>query len=228
MKLVSSEDDSLKRKSYSDRNDDDFYSSATFVAPPTSIPIPNSDETEALLAKELNQLTFDERNDVLDDMHGVAACIGDEEDPSLVTQSLLQFDIELNKLCSSSSASVKKAEAYKLAMDQNPNYVQNEDFRLMFLRAKDFDVIPAVELMLKFLNMKKNLFGVDKVAQHIAIDDLGDDALSTLKAGYATILPGRDTSGRHVIVGRAQCGSNTKCVFSAVSSHTCDLVGFCL
>ena len=153
---------------------------------------PSPEDADALFAKELNRLSMRERDHVLQDIHGVADIV--DEEAEFVNNCLLQLEMELERLPR------QNKNAYLQAYAKDAAYVSNRDFRLMFLRADAFNVRNTALRMVDFFEAKLELFGADKLAKTIAMDDLSKDDLRCLEAGYTQLLPERDRAGRAVIV----------------------------
>lgn len=154
-------------------------------------PVDSNPETEALFAAELAKLSIHEREAMLSDLHGVADL--QEEDAEFVARSLSDLDEALMLI------PVLDKHAYELAKDLDPKYVNDDEFRLMFLRASSFDVKSAAEHMANFFEAKLDLFGPHKLAKEITCDDLDEDDLKCLESGYAQVLSGRDRAGRAIL-----------------------------
>ena len=148
-------------------------------------------ETEALLAQELSRLSMKERDEVLYDIHGVAD--SQVEDKESVKKCLEDLEDAL------ASTHCSQKVSYTEARDLDESYVTNEGFLLMFLRACSFDVKAASARVLSFFEVKKNLFGPEKLTKEITYDDLDEDDIQCLESGYAQILSGRDRAGRAVL-----------------------------
>jgi hypothetical protein len=147
---------------------------------------PNPDETEALFAQELNKLSMQERDEVLQDIHGVSDII--DEEPTFVRKRFEELEDELSKICDK--------QAYLQAKLQNEEYVTNEKILLMFLRADEFQVKLAAARIVAFFEAKLDLFGPDKLGRDIRLSDLNEDDMRCLESGYAQVLPERDRAGR--------------------------------
>ena len=151
----------------------------------------NSGKTEAVLhgLKQLNLQSAQERERVLEEVHGVADSQV-EETPELIDQRLhlLEEEIQL----------IKKRTAYDRALFLSPKYVLDRDFRLMFLRSELFDVRKAANRLVRFFESKKELWGDDKLARPITLDDFDEDSLAVLKHGSVQVLHEKDQSGRSV------------------------------
>eukprot|EP00536_Pseudo-nitzschia_multiseries_P011634 jgi/Psemu1/326533/estExt_fgenesh1_pg.C_4070001 len=70
----------------------------------------------------------------------------------------------------------------------------------MFLRAAQFDASKAAERFVAFFAMKSELFGRDKLARDIRMDDLDQDDIACLESGYAQVLSARDRADRAIFV----------------------------
>jgi hypothetical protein len=151
----------------------------------------SSGKTEAVLngLKQLNLQSAQERERVLEEVHGVADSQV-EETPELIDQrlNLLEQEIQL----------IKKRTAYDRALFLSPKYVLDREFRLMFLRSELFDARKAANRLVRFFESKKELWGDDKIARPITLDDFDEDGLALLKHGAIQVLPEKDQSGRSV------------------------------
>ena len=211
---------SVGRATAETRGDDILLSGTS--EPPGSMNTISLEEADALLAKELSQMSVKERNNTNDEIHGVANPVWDES-PEIISQSLFHLNIEIEKLrLVYGGGSSSSSSAYQQAVAQDPTYANNDDFRLMFLRAEGFDQpARAAERIMKFFEIKRTIFGVDKLTKEITLDDLGDDAESVLKMGYMTLLPARDRSGRCILFIMPNLLGNLTEKVSAVSSPAC-------
>jgi hypothetical protein len=144
---------------------------------------------DSQLAKEMNQLSMAERDELLCDIHGVNDVI--EETPEFVAQKLVELEKALEK--------IRKKDAYNLAQSKLPEYVSEGNFRLMFLRADRFNPHKAAGRIVRHFEMKLELFGPEKIARDIQMDDLEEDSIACLESGFTQVLPVRDSSGRAII-----------------------------
>jgi hypothetical protein len=150
----------------------------------------NETEGGMLLVKELNQMSLEDRNRALEDVHGVKDPV--EETLEFVDVSLKRLEEEVNK--------IKARAAYERALFMSPSYVKDADFRIMFLRADFFDPKKAAMRMVNYFHHKLRLFGMDRLVRAITLDDLNEDDLSDMLAGSLQVLPQTDRSGRTVVV----------------------------
>ena len=149
-----------------------------------------SEDTDALITKELNELSMQEREKVFEDIHGVANEV--KEEPEFVVRCLREMDDEIGK--------IRKKPSYERAAFLPPAYVQNEDFRLMFLRADRFDPTQAAKRMVKFFELKMELFGEEKLVKTITLDDFSEDDLHSLTTGSSFFLKSKDCAGRCILL----------------------------
>ena len=176
---------------------------------------------DALLAYELNQLSFHERNTINEEVHGVHNSYP-EETPKLLHDSLIQLEQEIQK--------IKHKPAFELAQEKygisntntnataisnansntnlNPNptgkigggtYVNTETFRLIFLRCEIFNTKKAAVRIIAFLELSYEFCGEFSLYRTILLSDFDSKGLKLLKTGVVQILPGRDRSGRRVM-----------------------------
>jgi hypothetical protein len=148
------------------------------------------DEVYSLVAKQMTSLSMEDREKVYYDLHGVSEEV--KETPEMVASSLLQLELELQKL------QLQQKYAYEAAKSMNPSYVQNPEFQLKFLRADLFDAPKAAFRLARHFQNKLELFGRDKLARDIQQDDLDKETIDALYSGYAQTLPLRDRAGRLV------------------------------
>jgi len=149
---------------------------------------------DALLAYELNQLSFKERGVLENDIHGIQPeCI--KETPELLRGSLKQLSIELD------SIPEKNKTAYEFSQKTFPKttYVNTDDFRLIFLRCDRFDARKAAQRIVGYLDLILLCFGEQGLEQDIRVSDLDERSEQLLKMGQFQILPSRDHSGRRIL-----------------------------
>jgi hypothetical protein len=161
---------------------------ATSMASP-ALECPSPAETSAMLAKEMNQLSMEEREKVLEDVHGIARVC--DEPPEFLKSRLVLLERELEN--------IPNKTAYDLANAVDHTYVEDEKLRLLFLRAESFDPRLAASRMVSFLEQKHALFGRTKLTRTIRYDDLEHDDVTTLEHGMFQQLGERDRAGRKII-----------------------------
>ena len=142
-----------------------------------------------MTAKELNALSLEDRERVFEEVHGIAHSA--DEDPATITQHLVDLDQAIPEVRLDTSA-------YELAMSKEPSLQTDRSFRLMFLRAEDFNARRAARRLVKYFNSKRILFGEGKLTKRITLEDLNDDDMEALLRGSIQILP-KDQAGRPVV-----------------------------
>ena len=172
-----------------------------------------------VVAKAMNQLSFEEREQAYNDIHGVCSpSEEDQEDPIMIEKSLEGVRLQLRGYIQAEQHQQDSTRHYKqqlgvgfstspptlalrIAMGQDPNYVMDDSFLLMFLRAKEYDATLAAQTILHFLQHKMSLFGRDKLTDDITLDDMNSDDVDTLLNGGFQYVPLQDQTGRHIVAG---------------------------
>jgi hypothetical protein len=151
--------------------------------------LPTPAEIQSIIAKDLTELSNEEREKAFEDVHGISSQT--REDPFFINSCLNELEEHLNTL--------KPNTSYELAESASPEYVRNTDFRLMFIRADFYVAKAAAKRMIKFLDLKRKLFGEDKLGREITLDDFDEDSMDVVKSGYAQISPCKDRAGRPIV-----------------------------
>jgi hypothetical protein len=141
--------------------------------------------------RELVQMSSDERTRVFADVGGAHEI--NPEDPAFVNQCLMKLDEKLNE---------ENKSAFQLAQRMSPHYTDNPGFRIMFLRADNFDVNKCCNRIVRHFEEKLELFGPDKLGRDITLKDLNKDDMEALDGGGIQILPRPDQFGRFVLCSR--------------------------
>jgi hypothetical protein len=168
------------------------------------------DENFVLWQRELQALPPEDQDQIYRDMYG-------ESEPLEETQEMVQQKLaQLSQLLRARSRE-EEARAYVLAMEQaqekqqqDPNrinvdsyYVASDDYQIMFLRSTNWDTIEAANKLVRFMQLKLELFGESKLSKRITLEDLDQDDRASLEAGCGTFC-GRDKAGRALIFVRHQ------------------------
>ncbi len=187
----------------------------------------NPHEIDQMLVDELNELTFNEREQLLEEVHGVA--LADKgEDGLFVENALKQMQEELDKhfynKCDSHNCCdeiVSKrgpnnrrkysspfsfvpnqaiiCSAYREARFKNSSLITDPLFMRGFLLSESFDPKAAAFRMMIYLERMKELYGTSAVLfRPIFINDMHIKAREQLVMGSYQMLPDRDSSGRRV------------------------------
>lgn len=142
---------------------------------------------DSLLADALSSLSFDERQTQQELLHGVATEIPENEDMLSEAFGVLSFHLD----------KMKRGRAYETAESLNVSYVSDRAFRLMFLRGNRFDAKAAADQIIRFFDMKMNLFGREKLVKDITMEDLDEDDRAFLRTGSLQVI-GTDRAGRTI------------------------------
>ena len=154
--------------------------------------VPSQSEIDAMVAREMNDLSIAEREQVLNDVHGVTNI--PYEGSKEMDEKLMELEFKIQTLSDDTNQS-----AYKQALRISKDYVQNRFFRIKFLRADRFDTGKAAKRMLAFFEQKLILFGRDKLVKDITLEDLNSFDKDVLWNGDLQLLPQRDTAGRTIL-----------------------------
>ena len=177
---------------------------------------------DTLLAKELNGLSFQDRNNINEEIHGVS-CLAIEETPDLVERAMAHLQLEID-----TQIGPNEKRAYLQSQQPPPlpnenygtpittsttsattttttstttTYVNSYDFRLRFLRIELFDIQRAALKLVSYLNTVWELFGIYALYRPIQLSDFSDAELQKFRLGNLQLLPFRDRSGRRIITG---------------------------
>ena len=153
-----------------------------------------SSSVDPLLARELSELTVEERERLYEEIHGCTQTSNmkhvQDEETEFRLECLQQMEYELSKM--------RNRMEYNLAHFLAPSKVKDMKFRLQFLRAENYDPKKAAKRIITHYKHKATLFGIDKVADTITLDDLTEDDKLALYSGGLQVLPLRDKAGRTV------------------------------
>jgi hypothetical protein len=162
---------------------------------------------EALLARELEQMSFEDREQMNEEIHGVRT-LAPDEDPEMLEEGLRQLVVELESLPST--------PCYDAAMVMSSPYVQDRSFKLKFLRAERFDARKAAVRLEKYLSFHQDHFGTEALKRPIYMADLDKDDLEILRMGNLQLLPSRDRSGRRIMARLGDFGGTNHSTRSKV------------
>ncbi len=168
----------------------------------TSIPEDPRD-VDSLMAKEFLSLSFQDRNAISEEMHGVS-CAMPKETPELINESLMKLEQEISLI------PAKHKRRYDLCQERYSNrnsseqrgsYTNDVDFRLRFLRIELFDAKKAAWKIVIFLDVAVDLFGEYVLQRPMRLSDFSEEEMQVIRIGNLQLLPFRDRSGRRIITG---------------------------
>jgi len=147
-------------------------------------------------SRALMNLTFQDRNAISEEIHGVS-CMAPDESPEFLDAALYSLSHELNQI--EDKSAYNQAQEIYLTGHGQCAYVNTNEFRLRFLRSELFHVKAAATRMVKYLDVVNENFGPHALTRPMHISDLTRDEKSFLRSGYYQILPYRDRSGRRIL-----------------------------
>ncbi|KAG7374793.1 hypothetical protein IV203_013888 [Nitzschia inconspicua] len=149
------------------------------------------DAVDRMLSGLMNQMSFEERNAMQEEIHGVKNLCPDET-PDKIQISLKELSDELARI------SIPEKDAFNEAQTLPTTYVNQEWFQLRFLRAEVYDITKAAKRLLRFVDLVKKYFGVVGLQRPIQLSDLSVLERKCLGTGCHQLLPYRDRSGRRI------------------------------
>ena len=147
--------------------------------------------SDADLARELNSMTFQERQTMEEEIHGVSTVI--KETPEFVEQKIQEMMAQLEIIPQNEGRS-----AWDRAVFLRPALGSDKEHFLMFLRARRFDPEAAAVLMINFYELKRELYGEDCLIHRICWTDLTPEEQELIRSGVYRIILSRERSGRGI------------------------------
>jgi hypothetical protein len=148
---------------------------------------------DSLISKELQEMSFQDRNTTSEEIHGILPTGVTNEDPEAVKRSLDLLQDELEKMDSRIKVSFNRA------LSMGSSLVIDPAFRLRFLRATRYDVPLAATRLVKYMGMMERWFGPELLCRLPETRDLGKDAMDILREGSIQPLSCRDAAGRRIV-----------------------------
>jgi hypothetical protein len=168
------------------------------------------DAVESLLCQEMNRMTFQQRNEIQEELHGVRSG-GMEETPESIQEGLEKLQDELRILPPTmKKAYVKAKELSKNQQRQGKaaTYIDQPDFAIRFLRADLWDCRKAAKRLTLFIELLLDLYGEYALQRPIQMSDFTAAELSVIKKGEIQLLPFRDRGGRRIFTFVSHFGRN--------------------
>ena len=151
---------------------------------------------DSLLSRELLQLSIGDRSAMEEEIHGVR-CLAVEETPELLQSSLHKLAMVL---ASDEIIPRNEKTEYLISQTLPRTYINDDDFRLRFLRFTRFDVVKAAKKIVRYLFLLEYLFGEQLLERPIQLNDFSKKELQFIRNGTLQFLPFRDRSGRRILV----------------------------
>ena len=137
------------------------------------------------LAKELNDLSFESRTEIQEEIHCVRSSIV-EETPEFVQSSIQSLQAEIAAL------PLLDRQDYEQSIRTDTHYFLQHDVQLKFLRADRFDAKKAAIRLTKNAKILHKYFGPIALQRPLYFSDLGKKEQELLRLGHYQILPSRD------------------------------------
>jgi hypothetical protein len=209
--------------------------------PPPAEEGPSQDDMDALYARDMYELTPEERDRILHDIHGVASPSVLPVPPASDGRLSLPQDHQqppsghreqdrewVRDRRQRLRAALMEADtrdgtaAYSRAIKEDASYVQSaEDVELPFLRSAEWDPHLAAQKVLAFLEVKLRLFGPERLVQRrIRLRDLSREDRRCLESGIFQLWPVRDVAGRAIMVTMPMCCSSYQSIDNLVRSSS--------
>ncbi|MGK3745481.1 MAG: hypothetical protein ACI90V_012342 [Bacillariaceae sp.] len=150
----------------------------------------NDDDLSSLIASELTKMSLEDREKVLEEVHGVVS--DEDEDPEEISKLLVQVKDELKR--------IRYKQAYEKAAFNSNSYVTDPEFVLMFLRADNYQPRPAAMRLVEHFKYKLELFGEDTLVRDIMYSDLTDGDKSVLHSSFVQMSQLTDQAGRPIVI----------------------------
>jgi len=163
----------------------------------------NPQSVDSMLAQGMLSLSFEDRNAINEEMHGVS-CLNPKETPEFINTALEKLENELSLIPAQEKEMYelsKKSYCGKNSSQEGGSYVNDVDFRVRFLRCELFDAVNAAHKLVTFLEVVVDLFGKYALKRPIRLSDFAEDELQAFRTGNLQLLPFRDRSGRRIIAG---------------------------
>jgi hypothetical protein len=145
---------------------------------------------DSLIGQSLANISQSDREQTYFDLHGVTVPV--TETPNFITESLQQMQSTLD--------GIKDKPAYDLAYSMDAEYVQDLKFRLKFLRGERFDTRMAAKRMVRYFQIKEDLFNSSKLCKDIDQSDMSEEDIDALYGGWMQHMTEKDSSGRMVLL----------------------------
>jgi hypothetical protein len=160
---------------------------------------------DSILARELHQLSLEDREAINEEIHGVRTLAVPEtsgfvsEKLEEMERSLLQIRHRQHIASDDDNGGKVVGDAYREALLLGSRYIHDPNLRLMFLRANFFDASRAALRLVTFLQLLRDNLGPEALVNiPWTLQMFGTHDLKALKSGVFQIFPGRDRAGRRV------------------------------
>ena len=131
---------------------------------PSSATSAKSESIDSILVEQLNKLSFQEREVVSEEIHGIDVRNVEESGSAEKTTEILNeafhdLDVELKHLCATKGGVGELAHAFDRSQKlfgvspEKGTYLNTKEIRIMFIRCERFDCKKAAERICRFADM---------------------------------------------------------------------------
>jgi hypothetical protein len=164
-------------------------------------------KTNSKVTRELMQMSLQQREQITEEIHGVHS-MAIPESSDLISRSLACLEqaiaskvqlAQQQHLSEHKSSSSQKIPAFLEVQRLGAMFLYQPSFRLKFLRATLFDAALAADRLLGFLQLVRDLLGLEALIKlPLLLNQFAFDEHGLLREGAFQILPGRDRVGRRI------------------------------
>ncbi len=158
----------------------------------------DTNAVDVMLSRELEKVSFSDRNAIHEEVHGVRN-LAVIETPLLIERSLQAMQVEIHQ--------IHPKPAYDHAVMMHSHWVLHDsNLKLRFLRTERFNVQKAAGRFVRFWDLVLEYYGAVALQRPIRMSDLGKEEMELLRSGEFQLLPFRDRSGRRIICCAGRVG----------------------
>lgn len=154
---------------------------------------------DALLAKEMYQMSFDDRNRIQEELHGVRS-LAQPESTQVVADAVSvlrsELDVQARALAAGIVDEAKWAFCQAVSLPASQIYLKSQELCLRYLRADRLDPTAASIRMVRHLRLLHKYFGIFALQRPLRLSDLLKQEQDVLRAGNNQVLLSRDRAGR--------------------------------
>jgi hypothetical protein len=200
-------------------------------------------QADALLAEELHRMSFEDRESMQEEIHGIKS-LAPSETPEMRNESLRLFRQEVHRRLHQRIEDRQRHHQHNwhngnrhdaikdqlldllVATDERStneacrryDYIYSNDFMIRFIRAELFDTAKAIDRWMVYLELLLEYYGMVALERPLLLEDLTEPDLTILRAGILHILPSRDRFNRRVFCILAGFDKSHS-LFHRVSAH---------
>ena len=159
-----------------------------------------SNDVGEILSKELHAMSFQDRVQIQEEIHGVGD-VCPIETPEMVEEALQSMQHHLNAI--NPKSIYDKISPY--------SYIHTREFKLRFLRCELYDCKKAAERLVRFTEYMYEEYDMEVLERPLQLSDLetktgpnGSEIMKSFKTGHSQFLPFRDRSGRLVLFSHSK------------------------